>query len=516
MITKLLFTLLICSYISSFSQTTFVPDDNFEQALIDLGYDDILDDFVLTTNLSNVIQLDLNQTGVQDLTGLAAFLSLEWLRIDNRASDLAPIENIDVTQNLNLEVLLLPGNNIKEIDLSKNEKLRGLDLESNQIEVIDLTYNHNLQSVNLFDNKLKDLDLSKNEKLELYLLSNNELTSLNLQNGNNTNFVESVELTGNPNLKCIQVDDAEFSSNNQYWRKDETAIYSEDCSSPEDSDKDGVPDDFDLCSNTPLGTLVDEDGCELSIADLVLENILISIGSDPCLLEPSCFISMKSLKNLPLNISIETGEQEVVFDGILNQANPIALNDLPEGDYTIAVAGNEFLPIDYSWNVSFYADNNQIATNVGITEPNQTYTIGVSGSTTYLVDVNGETTTIEFDSIEENQLEIPLVVGINNITVNGIIACDSEEKEDDIAVKGTGMLLFPTLSDGLITIENGEEKQIHGITVTGLNGIRTKYEPIQGSPKKMLINMRGAAKGMYIVRIQQANGKAILKKILIQ
>jgi hypothetical protein len=33
-------------------QNTYVPDDNFEQAIIDLGYDDTLDDFVLTQNIS--------------------------------------------------------------------------------------------------------------------------------------------------------------------------------------------------------------------------------------------------------------------------------------------------------------------------------------------------------------------------------------------------------------------------------------------------------------------------------
>ena len=31
---------------------TYVPDDNFEQALIDLGYDDVLDDYVLTDKSS--------------------------------------------------------------------------------------------------------------------------------------------------------------------------------------------------------------------------------------------------------------------------------------------------------------------------------------------------------------------------------------------------------------------------------------------------------------------------------
>ena len=40
-------------------QLTYVPDDNFEQALIYLGYDDILDDYVLTSNISNITNLDL-------------------------------------------------------------------------------------------------------------------------------------------------------------------------------------------------------------------------------------------------------------------------------------------------------------------------------------------------------------------------------------------------------------------------------------------------------------------------
>ncbi|WP_445958180.1 hypothetical protein [Yeosuana sp.] len=40
------------------SQNTFVPDDNFEQALIDLGYDvGPLDDFVPTTNICGVTSL---------------------------------------------------------------------------------------------------------------------------------------------------------------------------------------------------------------------------------------------------------------------------------------------------------------------------------------------------------------------------------------------------------------------------------------------------------------------------
>jgi hypothetical protein len=45
---KKLFTLLFLLPFFVMAQKTYVPDDNFEQALINLGYDNILDDSVLT------------------------------------------------------------------------------------------------------------------------------------------------------------------------------------------------------------------------------------------------------------------------------------------------------------------------------------------------------------------------------------------------------------------------------------------------------------------------------------
>ena len=42
------------------AQQTYVPDDNFEQALIDLGYDTgVLDDYVPTANINTVTTLDV-------------------------------------------------------------------------------------------------------------------------------------------------------------------------------------------------------------------------------------------------------------------------------------------------------------------------------------------------------------------------------------------------------------------------------------------------------------------------
>jgi hypothetical protein len=58
------------------SALTYVPDDNFEQALIDFGYDDVSDDYVLTENISGLTYIDLCTKDIADLTGIEDFVSL--------------------------------------------------------------------------------------------------------------------------------------------------------------------------------------------------------------------------------------------------------------------------------------------------------------------------------------------------------------------------------------------------------------------------------------------------------
>jgi len=59
--------------------------------------------------------------------------------------------------------------------------------------------------------------------------SNNQLTCLNVANGNNTNFYSNSFFSGsNPNLTCIQVDNAAWSTSN--WTNIAPQQYfSEDC-----------------------------------------------------------------------------------------------------------------------------------------------------------------------------------------------------------------------------------------------------------------------------------------------
>ena len=87
---------------------TYVPGDNFEQALIDLGYDDLLDDYVLTLNISGVTTLDVSNKNIADLTGIEDFTSLTTL-----ACYTNQLTSLDVSQNTALTGLYCLENFLK-------------------------------------------------------------------------------------------------------------------------------------------------------------------------------------------------------------------------------------------------------------------------------------------------------------------------------------------------------------------------------------------------------------------
>lgn len=86
-----------------------------------------------------------------------------------------------------------------------------------------------LSNLNCSGNLLSTLDLSQNKTLKVINCSNNILIGLDLKNGNNNNLTLTSNFTNNPNLTCIQVDDANYSETNWTTLKDATANYNVDC-----------------------------------------------------------------------------------------------------------------------------------------------------------------------------------------------------------------------------------------------------------------------------------------------
>jgi len=117
-----------------------------------------------------------------------------------------------------------------EISVAEAQAFTG-DIQCNAKNISDLTGIEafvNITALDCSNNQLSSLDISNNTALESLHCSNNQLSSLNLKNGNNRN-IGHINLTDNPNLRCIQVDGVAYSNENWLGRKDTEAYFSENC-----------------------------------------------------------------------------------------------------------------------------------------------------------------------------------------------------------------------------------------------------------------------------------------------
>ena len=173
---------------------TIVSDDNFEQILIDLGYDDIKDNGVSTQSLKTITTLNMPDKGISDLTGLEAMTALKELYIEKN--------NINNTYSYD--------NSTYNFDFSKNTELEVLSMWS-----IDL-YNG-------------ILDLSKNTKLKTLNIQNN--TSWSVRGGLDVSMLTNLTTFDATGLAvgCIKVSQSQLDNIPAGWDKDANEIYAIDC-----------------------------------------------------------------------------------------------------------------------------------------------------------------------------------------------------------------------------------------------------------------------------------------------
>jgi ELWxxDGT repeat protein len=179
---------------------TYVPDDNFEEYLITLEKDDVLDDYVLTANINQIEELTMIARGIKDLTGIEDFEALK---------------NLDVASNL-----------LTEVNVNSNSNLETLNISSNQLTNLHTRSNLKLETVNAAFNKLTTVNLSLITKI--LDVNTNEFTTLNLTGmvyleelncKSNSNLSELI-LTSTPSIKEIQasfcgLSTIDLSGNNQ-------------------------------------------------------------------------------------------------------------------------------------------------------------------------------------------------------------------------------------------------------------------------------------------------------------
>jgi hypothetical protein len=183
-----------------------IPDQAFLAALLEPAEDGYGNEYIVDTNgdgeisyaeAEAITRLNVGDKGISDLSGIEAFINLEYLLCHNNQ-----ISELDISRNKALEVLYCWNNQLIALDVSNNAELSELECNHNhhlskldvsnnseleflvcghcQLSSLNVSHNTALYRLGCFDNQLTSLDLSKNTTLvELYCMDN-QLTSLDL------------------------------------------------------------------------------------------------------------------------------------------------------------------------------------------------------------------------------------------------------------------------------------------------------------------------------------------------
>ena len=160
----------------------------------------------LSTN-PNLIYLSCNDNMITNLA-VSANTVLVNLSVSNNQ-----LSALNTDSNTVLERLFCNGNQITSLNTSLNLALKDLICHGNLLTDLDMSNNTLLEVLDFNDNALINLDLSVNSNLIDLNCQSNSLSSLNVKNGNNTNFINFITFN-NPNLTCIEVDNASWSTTN--------------------------------------------------------------------------------------------------------------------------------------------------------------------------------------------------------------------------------------------------------------------------------------------------------------
>lgn len=201
----------------SIAQTTVIPDANFEQVLINLGYDSgVPDGIIATASIDTVTILNTSSNNIADLTGIEDFTALTKLSCQNQN-----LSNLDLSQNINLSYLNCVNNQLSNLILPSSNNLRRLHCDVNQLTSIDVSQYINLNALTFSSNQITNIDISQNLQLVEFGVRDNPLGSLDLNLNNSLDSVgceycqlvclklPSSQITalyayGNPDLLCIE------------------------------------------------------------------------------------------------------------------------------------------------------------------------------------------------------------------------------------------------------------------------------------------------------------------------
>jgi len=474
---------------------TFVPDDAFEQILIDLNLDYTisgpLDDYIPTVNIESISELNISNKGITDLTGIQDFISLNTLRCSGNN-----IASLDLYSNILLQTLDVSNNMLSILEVAANTEIESLKCISNEISELNLSSNTALTNLHCSSNNLTALNIQNNTNLTSVYANSNRLFSVDADNGYN-DILNQFELKNNSNLRCILVDDVNEALTKENWLIDDWAQYSTIC---DDDDGDGVPDVEDSCLTTLPNKTVDLIGC--SVFFLPANNFTIQTTSETCRSSNNGKIYMSALEMHNYTASI-TGAS---LNKSYKFTNTLDIRNLMAGEYELCFSIEDEPEYMQCFEIVINQPKDLVVKS-SVDYSNRNVQLSLSGGLNYNIIFNGDV----FKTSNSN-IKFELLPSTNTLTVYTDHECQGSFEETIILTDA--LIVYPNPFDDHINIisEFGEVDEVQ-INIYSIQGqlIQSKFYSIFNN--SIHINTAILNHGIYILTIRFGNSLTTTKII---
>lgn len=260
---------------------------------------------------------------------------------------------------------------------------------------------------------------------------------------------------------------------------------------PNDDDNDGVDNADDLCPDTPLGTTVNTDGCE--VFKLSANNFRVKVIGESCRASDDGAISITSIETtIPFKGKITQTGTEKDF------TSDVMFTDLAAGDYTVCITTTENADYEQCFNITI-EEPEDLSVTSKISNGKDEVTLNLTGGSNYSIELNNE-----IIETTKSQITLQLTKGINTIAVKADKDCQGKYFEtisvfDEVtlypnSVRDSFTIAFPNKVESLVDVKV--------VSATG-KVVINKTEEVRN--QSIHVNTQGLSAGIYFVKINAQN-----------
>jgi alpha-tubulin suppressor-like RCC1 family protein/Leucine-rich repeat (LRR) protein len=372
--------------------------------------------------------------------------------------------------------------------------ITSLDINSSSItNLTGISGFISLKGLKATNNQLTSLDLSQNTLLDTLDCSGNKLIRLNLKNGNNKKFYKPASnFSNNPDLTCIQVDDAAYATTNWANIKDAVATFSTDCT----VDFVVLPDTNFEQKLIDLG--IDTDGLN---GRITTANIAAITSLD---LSNSNIKDLSGIENFTALTFLDCSDNQLTTLDVSKNLALETLNASTNQITTLDLSKNSKLKIVYVTNNPLISLNLQNGNNRNFVLPAPTDKKTASLYTSFL-----GLTTLSCIKVDDPTYSNANWSKIKEPTTTYSATCSTLGIEDSVF---DNAVLYPNPTKGEVNINN---IALEKATVYNSLGQLVKTFTLSVNNTNNTINLSDLPKGVYYVYLINQNA-ASAKKVIVE